>query len=287
MTERKHADGVGRSDIVRGLLELGVESGDGLVVHSALSSFGHVEGGADTVVDALLEAVGPSGTIVFPTFTGDAVISAILNESGALGAVILPEVADVDLDDLGEPKECHINTGAVPKAARRRPDFEKSLHPLYSICAKGPLARELVEMNDLYIFPSRENKFIDRLGRKGGKALLIGVTHLVNSAIHLVGEYGELEYKVQDQPYWSLTVDAFLAMPRDRQGELIRQHCGMTLGYDIAKQYDRIEPLLKDAGVIRFGRIGAADLRLMPIADFVHVGLAGIKSDPWLLADKL
>ena len=39
-------------------------------VHCSLSSFGYVEGGPETVVLALKEAVGKDGTIVMPSFPG-------------------------------------------------------------------------------------------------------------------------------------------------------------------------------------------------------------------------
>lgn len=287
MPENRDVPSVTREDIAKGLRGVGLKAGDGVYVHASLSAFGHVEGGADTVVDAILDCIGPAGTAVFPTFTGDAVIAAILGVSGHAGAVILPEAADVDLDDLAGVKEAHIFTGAIPKAARRRDDFLKSNHPLYSICATGPLAAGIVAANEKYIFFSREDKDIYQLGCHGGKTLLLGVTHLANSSIHLVSEFAGLAYKVQDRPYWKLTVKDFLAMSRDAQAELLRLHCGMTLPYDIEKRYDRIEPELVKADAIRIGRIGAADVRLMRILDFLRVGLEAVAKNPWLLADKV
>ncbi len=55
---------VDKEDIKRGLRELGVREGELVVVHSSLSSFGYVIGGADTVIDALLEVVGHTGTVI-------------------------------------------------------------------------------------------------------------------------------------------------------------------------------------------------------------------------------
>jgi aminoglycoside 3-N-acetyltransferase len=42
-----------------------------LAVHARLLSFGQIEGGVQTAYTSLREAVGPSGTLVFPTYTVD------------------------------------------------------------------------------------------------------------------------------------------------------------------------------------------------------------------------
>ena len=60
-------DSVTRSEIVAGLQALGVRRGSILLVHSALSSLGWVEGGADEVIDALLDVLGAEGTLLMPT----------------------------------------------------------------------------------------------------------------------------------------------------------------------------------------------------------------------------
>ena len=48
---------------------LGISAGDLLVVHSSFKSLGLVEGGAECVIAALKDVLGPEGTLVFPTFT--------------------------------------------------------------------------------------------------------------------------------------------------------------------------------------------------------------------------
>src|SRR4051812_43498780 len=59
-----------RSGLARDLARVGVEPGATLLVHSALRSLGFVPGGPVAVVQALLDAVGPRGTLVVPTQTG-------------------------------------------------------------------------------------------------------------------------------------------------------------------------------------------------------------------------
>ena len=62
---------VTKDNIIKGLTSVGLNQGNVVLVHSSLSSFGYVEGGADAVIDALLETVGPAGTVVVPTFSGN------------------------------------------------------------------------------------------------------------------------------------------------------------------------------------------------------------------------
>ncbi len=57
---------VKREDVADAAIKLGIKSDDVLLVHSSLKSFGFVEGGADAVIDGLLDALNPSGTLVMP-----------------------------------------------------------------------------------------------------------------------------------------------------------------------------------------------------------------------------
>ena len=58
---------VTQADIEQALKALGLRSGDDVLFHSSLKSFGVVDGGADAVIDAFLNVVTPSGTVVVPT----------------------------------------------------------------------------------------------------------------------------------------------------------------------------------------------------------------------------
>ena len=54
---------------------LGMQRGDTIFVHSSYSTLGKapggVEGGPQTVIDALLDLLGPQGTLIMPTFNYD------------------------------------------------------------------------------------------------------------------------------------------------------------------------------------------------------------------------
>jgi len=57
-----------REDIVKCLRKLGLTQGVGVMVHSSLKSFGFVKGGAQTVIEALMEVITLKGTLMMPSF---------------------------------------------------------------------------------------------------------------------------------------------------------------------------------------------------------------------------
>ncbi|HDH03554.1 MAG TPA: AAC(3) family N-acetyltransferase, partial [Actinobacteria bacterium] len=85
------------------LVDLGVGEGN-FLVHSSLSSLGYVLGGPQTFVRALLEAIGPSGTLLMPAFS--------------------PEVSDPAswTDRLIDPED-------LPEARANVPAFDAAVTP--------------------------------------------------------------------------------------------------------------------------------------------------------------
>jgi aminoglycoside N3'-acetyltransferase len=57
-----------QQDIVTGFRDLGLARGDAVEVHSSLRSLGHVQGGASTVIQALMEVVSEAGAIVMSAY---------------------------------------------------------------------------------------------------------------------------------------------------------------------------------------------------------------------------
>lgn len=51
-----------RQELISEFRNIGIVEGMELEVHSSLSSFGYVEGGAETIIEALMECVGKSGS---------------------------------------------------------------------------------------------------------------------------------------------------------------------------------------------------------------------------------
>ncbi len=56
-----------KSDIVSALKSVGLQNGDSVMVHTSLGQIGYVCGGAQTIIEALIDVVGQNGTIMMPT----------------------------------------------------------------------------------------------------------------------------------------------------------------------------------------------------------------------------
>ena len=88
-----------------------------VMVHSSLGRVGWTQGGPLTVIAALLEVLGPRGTLVMPA------------ES--------PQLADPTNAAVFDPLTTPTTMGAIPEAFRSYPGTLRSNHPLGSVCANG------------------------------------------------------------------------------------------------------------------------------------------------------
>lgn len=225
---------VDRGMIVCGLRGIGIVSGQLLQVHSSLSAIGHVLGGADAVVDALLEVLGPEGTLMVPTFNHGA--------------------ADV-FDVHTTPS---VN-GAITEAVRKRPEARRSVHPTHPYAAIGPLAEELT-CEHLELLTFDEHSPLGKLAAMGGHVLLLGVGMDRNTAAH-VGEtmarvpcvgYREFERKVLHPD--GVIRTAWAVLWRDGPCRL---------------EWDPLEAAMRERGMITDGTIGEAPVQYMKAGDVV------------------
>lgn len=153
--------------IVSTLRGVGLSTGDVVCVHSSFSSLGYVEGGPGTLIRALEEVLGASGTIMMPTFSmGGSMLSYLESE----------EVFDV----CKTPSK----VGAVTEAFRKWPGVIRSLHPTNSVAAKGRLAKDLLDGHQQSSRPFGLETPFGRLAPFGGKILMVN-TH-IHSFLHHV-----------------------------------------------------------------------------------------------------
>lgn len=114
-----------KKDLINDLRALGVCAGDLLCVKASLRSIGNIEGGADTLVDALLETIGPSGTLVTDSF---------VNVYRPFSCKFYTKIVDANTPSYA---------GALCNAMLKRPNVHRSLHPVQKFAVIGSLAKKL------------------------------------------------------------------------------------------------------------------------------------------------
>jgi aminoglycoside 3-N-acetyltransferase len=146
------------------LFHAGIRTGDHLLVHSSLRRVGPIDGGADALIDGLLEAVGSSGTLAMPAFNST-------------------RHMPVPYFDVHSTPS---RAGMLTEIFRKRPEVLRSYHPTHSVAAQGERAVEFLANHHDHEALGIDSP-LDRLARAGGYVLLMGVTHMANASIH-VGE---------------------------------------------------------------------------------------------------
>lgn len=116
------------------LRKMGIQPGDILFIHSSLKSLGYVDGGPKAVIQGLLDAVGPEGTLLLPTYYMPG--GSILGTCQLEGYVFDPRIHGT-------------NMGALPDAFLQFPGVERSIHPTHSVSAIGKHAKYLTDAHHL------------------------------------------------------------------------------------------------------------------------------------------
>lgn len=171
-----------KQDILEALEKLGVCKGQVLMVHTSLSNLGYVCGGAQVVIEALLEAVGREGTIMMPT-------QSWKNLDPATGVHWeVPESCWPLIRENWPAYDKNItptNTmGAVAEMFRQWPGTVRSDHPARSVAAWGKEAAWLTADHDLSnIFG--DGSPVGKLYELDGLVLLMGVGYDKNTSLHL------------------------------------------------------------------------------------------------------
>ncbi|MBU0715934.1 MAG: AAC(3) family N-acetyltransferase [Verrucomicrobia bacterium] len=237
-------DTIIRAIIVRDLQNLGLASGDTVLVHSSLSALGQVESGAETVIDALLDVIGINGTLLMPSF----------QKGGEHDLVSHGCVFDL--------RTSVSEMGLITETYRRRPGVLRSLSPTHCTAGFGPRAADLLKDHQACDVSVGKNSPYDKLVRADGRILLLGVTHSNNTTLHLVEN-------INGAP----TVCCALFKPTvvDTEGRswIVPTYPHMP---GLRRQYTRVEPELLALGIQVNGRVGQAESRLIkahPMAETI------------------
>ena len=153
-------------DALNGFSEAGIARGDTVLLHSALRPFGCVQGGAQTIADALLRIIGPEGTLAAPAFCFR---------------------HEIESNPIIDPENDASEMGAVSEAIRRLPGVLHTTAYRHGFSLLGREARFLAAVDPaLPVFDMRS--VFGRMLSLDTKVVLAGVTY-INSTSHHFGEY--------------------------------------------------------------------------------------------------
>jgi aminoglycoside 3-N-acetyltransferase len=259
--------------LLAGFRELGMEPGGLVMVHSSLSSFGYVEGGAEAVIEALLEAIAPGGTLVLP---------ALCQRDKERRE----ETWDIarSPSDVGRTTEVfrarHLRAGNVARGAGVPPAHViRSDHFTHSVAALGPLAEEITRGHATAHGrpgPWGERAFghgspWEKLYEHNARYCFLGVTFRVHTLRHFIQSV--------------LLEETLERLPAEASAELR----GRAAGWNRAGIFpwwsgEQEEEALAARGLITTVPIGGATCRSIPARTDVDTLLQLIRAQPaeWL-----
>jgi aminoglycoside 3-N-acetyltransferase len=242
-----------KEDLVRDLRALGVRRGDLINAKVSLKSIGHVAGGAATVLDALLEAVGPSGTIVTDSFL-------------AVYPLPLSRENRQKLADRTTPSYA----GALANALVSHPRASRSSHPVQKFAAVGARAEELMSAHtpgsyayDVLRVMAEEGGRNLKIGSEQ-KTVGVGTTHVAIGLLRL-------------------------RQKRDRRGRAYVAEDGTVRVFErdwagaCARGFINLLPYYGPVGgIVSEGRVGLAQAKITDMKKTLDVELELLRKDPSL-----
>lgn len=239
---------VTKTDIIKDLFDLGVKAGNEIEVHSSLSSFGCVEGGAETVISALKEAVGEQGSIFMPALRLSRELP-LTEQDRKMGITTKIQIL---------PENCERSAmGIIADTFRNMPDTVTN-EGIFRASAWGKSANEVKDGLQYVI-------------HNGGKALLFGVDIYKLTAMHYVEDLLPDDIKNA----FPLSDEINALYPSDKWF--------IEAGTFPVKPWYTIQNMAYEKGVIKEGKIGNSKVMFFNIWDVVGLYEQELKCDPYKL----
>lgn len=232
---------IGIGEVAKQLRALGVREGGVLLVHTSFRTVRPVEGGPAGLIRALRAALGPAGTLVMPSWTGD--------DETPFDPAFTPASADL---------------GVVADTFWRLPGVVRSDHA-FALAAAGPLAARITA-DPLPLPPHTPESPVGRVHELDGRVLLLGVGHEADTTLHLAELLAGVPYRVPKH----VTVLREGRPVRVEYGE--NDHC--------CTRFALADEWLRERGLQSAGPVGHAHARLVRARDVVAVALEHLSRDP-------
>ena len=243
--------------MVNDFKKLGVRKGGCLLVHSSYKSLGPEVKDISEVIEALLEALGPEGTLLFPALSYDTV------------------KAETPYFDIANTPSC---IGAIPEWFRKQPGVLRSMGPTHSVTALGAQAAEMVTGQENDDSPVGKNSPFRKLRDREGQILMLGCGLNPNTSMHGVEELAPTPYLFKEHP---VTYDC-----TDWDGSIkkltVRRH---NFGDRVEQRYDRLKYVLPETA-LKTGRVLQAECHLLEAKPMWQIAEKILWEDPLFFIDS-
>lgn len=238
---------VTKQELKNALTELGVEKGMVLEVHSSLSSFGELEGGAMTVIDTLKELVTDEGSIFMPALRLSRELT-LTEQDRQLGITVKIKVLDSDAPTTA--------MGVVADTFRQLPDTVCGRDTI-STAGWGKHAGEALTGG------------LDYAIHNGGKALLLGVDIYKLTAMHYV------------EPITPADITAMFATNEAIDRIYPPDEWFVEAGHPPVKAWYTIQAMAFEQGLIKEAMIGGCKAMFFDIRSVVSLYENELINDPY------
>lgn len=274
LRERLRPTRVTRADIEAALREAGLREGDTVFMQAGMAVFGTIEGGPQTVIDALEAVVGSEALVAMAAFplTG-------------------PALEHLQRHPVFDARSDPSMMGAISERFRTLPGTERSAHPTHSIAARGPGAAALAAGHETAETPFGAGTPFAALRERGAKQVFFG------SGVRAITMYHSFEV-VREPPYpidvfWPERLPVHVVRTDGSEADVttLVHHPRMGPGridVDPALEADVRRRLIE--GGMRSVRLGRGEILCQPVtemfATFEAMLAAGVTIyDPGILAE--
>lgn len=245
-----------KQDLLEHMRKLGINPKGTLLVHSSMKSIGEVEGGTDTVLDALSEYM-KEGLLVLPTHTW-----SYIN-------------AEQPRFEVAHSKVC---IGILPELFRKREGVIRSWHPTHSVAALGEEAEAFVKDNEKWDTPCARRSPWGKLLDRQAQIMLIGVDLRRNTFIHGVEEWADIPGRLTEEPE-----ELWVVTPEGREISVpSRRHCGDHW----SEYFWKVDELLEEKGAMTKGRLGDAEVRICETVPMTEILNKLLEKNPNLFSNN-
>lgn len=244
---------------------LGIQPGMVLLVHSSFNALGWISGGPVAVILALEELLGPEGTLVMPTHSGD------LSDPGQWRNPPVPESWWETIRDSMPAYSPSLTLtwkmGIIAETFRKQEGVLRSAHPQLSFAAWGAKAKEIIDGHTLENGLGEGSPLAHMYEQKGW-VLLLGVGHANNTSLHLAEYRADLTTKKYGKNGAPMMID------RSRQWvEFSNLHLDSDDFPLIGKAFSN------DTGLETLGQVAMAEARLMPQKELVDYAVGWMEKN--------